>query len=59
MRIEMSHLRDQNINFAVFKTDARTRNNQDRDVLLRQLTADARRKNLRVDKSALVFEEAG
>lgn len=59
MRIEMAHLQDQGINFAVFAADARTHGDRDRQALLGRLMLEARRNNLRVDKAALAFEEHG
>lgn len=59
MRIEMAHLQAQGINFAVFNADANDRTNAGRQRLLGQLMAKARRNNLRVDKAALAFQEAG
>ena len=59
MRIEMAHLRVQGINFAVFKADAKDHTKAGRQQLLGELVAEARRNNLRVDKAALVFSEAG
>ena len=59
MRIEMAHLRTQGIDFAVFAADANDHTNAGRQQLLGQLVAQARRNNLRVDKAALAFDEAG
>ncbi len=59
MRIEMAHLQAQGINFAVFAADANDRTNAGRQRLLGQLVAKARGNNLRVDKAALAFQEAG
>ena len=59
MRIEMAHLHAQGINFAVFAADANDRTNAGRQRLLGQLVAKARGNNLRVDKAALAFQEAG
>lgn len=59
MRIEMAHLQAQGINFAVFNADANDRTKASRQRLLGQLVAKARGNNLRVDKAALVFQEAG
>jgi hypothetical protein len=59
MRIEMAHLRAQGINFAVFAADATDRTNAGRQRLLGQLVVKARGNNLRVDKAALAFQEAG
>ena len=59
MRIEMAHLRAQGINFAVFNADANDQTNAGRQQLLGQLVAKARRNNMRVDKAALAFQDAG
>lgn len=59
MTINMAHLQDQGINFAVFEADAVCRTQSGRQKLLAQLTARARASGLRVDKSALAFEEFG
>ena len=59
MRIEMAHLRDQGINFAVFGADASNHTDAGRQTLLAQLVAAARRNRLRVDKAALAFQESG
>lgn len=59
MRIEMAHLRDQGINFAVFAADAANRSDSGRQALLAQLVAKARGNSLRVDKAALAYQEAG
>ena len=59
MRIEMAHLRDQGIDFAVFNAEAPSRTGVDRQALLRQLTAAARGNGLKVDKAALAFDESG
>jgi len=59
MRIEMAHLRAQGISFAVFAADANDRTSAGRQQLLGQLVAKARLNNLRVDKAALAFQEAG
>ncbi len=59
MRIDMAHLRDQGIDFAVFAADARTRAAADRQALLSRLVREARRNGLRIDKAALAFAEAG
>jgi hypothetical protein len=59
MRIEMAHLRTQGIDVAVFAADANDRTSASRQCLLGELVAQARRKNLRVDKAALAFQEAG
>jgi hypothetical protein len=59
MHIQMAHLRDQGINFAVFAADAPSRTAPDRSALLSRLVVAARQAHLRVDKSALAFSEGG
>jgi hypothetical protein len=59
MQIEMAHLRDQGIDFAVFNADATNHSDDGRRELLGQLTGAARRNRLKVDKAALAFEEFG
>jgi hypothetical protein len=59
MRIEMAHLRDQGISFAIFAADAANHTDSARKVLLSQLVARARGNRLRVDKAALAYQEAG
>lgn len=59
MRIEMAHLRTQGMSFAVFAADATDHTSAGRQRLLGRLVAKARGNNLRVDKAALVFQEAG
>jgi hypothetical protein len=59
VRIQMAHLRDQDINFAVFAADAARPHRQGRQVLLAELVAKARDNRLRVDKAALAYQEAG
>lgn len=59
MRIEMAHVRDQGINFAVFGADATNHTDAGRQTLLAQLVDAARRNRLRVDKAALAFQESG
>ena len=59
MRIQVAHLRDQGINFAVFAADAPSRTATDRNALLSRLVAAARHAHLRVDKAALAFNESG
>lgn len=64
MKINFAHLRERAvnggwINFAVFDADATTKLNSDRNRLLNQLTIKARASGLRVDQSALAFEENG
>ena len=59
MRIQVAHLSDQGINFAVFAADAPSHTPTDRSTLLSQLVLEARRARLRVDKAALAFNEGG
>jgi hypothetical protein len=59
MRIEMAHLRDQGIDFAVFNADATNHSDSGRQTLLSQLIVTARRNRVKVDKAALAFEEFG
>lgn len=59
MRINFAHLRDQGIDFAVFDADAISRSNVDRNRLLADLTARARRTGLSIQKSALAFAANG
>lgn len=59
MRVEMAHLRTQGMSFAVFAADANDHASAGRQGLLGWLVAKARGNNLRVDKAALVFHEAG
>lgn len=59
MVINFAHLRTQNIDFAVFDADAASRTDRDRTKLLAQLTSQARSSGLRIQKSALAFQENG
>lgn len=59
MRIEMAHIQEQGINFAVFNADATNHTDADREALLRRLVTEARRNRLRVEKAALAFKEGG
>jgi hypothetical protein len=59
MTINFAHLRTQSIDFAVFDADAASRTDRDRAKLLAQLTNKARASGLRVQKSALAFQEGG
>jgi len=54
-QVQMAHLRDQGIDFAVFGADAPSRTRQDRADLLAQLTGIARLQGLKIDKSALAY----
>ena len=55
----MSHTQIQGINVAVFQADARTHANSDRKTLLADLTMKARQSGLRVQKSALAYNNYG
>jgi hypothetical protein len=59
MRIQMAHLRDQGIDFAVFAADAANHTDAGRQALLAGLVAKARGSRLQVDKAALAYQEAG
>lgn len=61
MRINMAHLRERSttggyINFAIFDAKSTSNNNIE---LLHQLTSKARNNGLRVDQSALAYDESG
>lgn len=58
-KVEVAHLRDQGIDFAVFNADAPSRMDRDRAGLLARLTMCARQAGLRIDKSALASREGG
>jgi hypothetical protein len=57
MRINMAHLRDQGIDFAVFDADARSHTDRDRALLLQRLMATAQGTGLKVDKAVLAFAQ--
>ncbi len=57
--INMAHLRDQGIDFAVFEADTVARTPHSRQALLNDLTGRARAEGLNVDKAALAFVEGG
>ena len=59
MRIEMAHIQEQGINFAVFNADATNHTDAGRQALLGRLIIAAQRNRLRVEKAALAFEEGG
>jgi hypothetical protein len=64
MVIKFSHLRDRSTNggwidFAVFQADANSKTRTARNQLLAQLTMAARAQGLKIDQSALAFEEHG
>lgn len=54
-QIEMAHIRDQGIDFAVFNAEARCGTDSGRASLLVELTQRARTAGLNVDKSALAY----
>lgn len=61
MKIKFAHLKHPavgggHINFAVF--DAKS-TNDNHSVVLKELTAEARRNGLKIDQSALIFEQHG
>ncbi len=62
MKINLAHLRERStsggsINFVVFDARSRSGTNADNDSLLAQLTASARASGLKVDQSALAFNQ--
>lgn len=57
MQVNVAHLRDQGINFAVFDADAQSRLDSDRAGVLQQLVVSARRTGLKIDKAALAFRQ--
>lgn len=64
MRVNLAHLREHArsggwINFAVFEARSSSGARDDNAQLLAELTAKARRANLRVDQSALAFMSGG
>lgn len=59
MKVQLAHLRDQGMDFAVFDADAKHRTRQARSKLLADLTRSAVASGLRVQKSALAFNEGG
>jgi hypothetical protein len=59
MTIRMAHLHPQGTDFAVFDADASSRLDSDRARLLADLTRRGRAAGLRIDKSALAFNEGG
>jgi hypothetical protein len=58
-QINLAHVHTQGIDIAVFGADATTNSDSDRANVLQDLTLTARRKGLKVDKSALAFVRAG
>ncbi len=64
MRVNVAHIRERAqsggwIDFAVFDARASSGTRDDNARLLAQLTARARRSNLRVDQSALAYSAGG
>jgi hypothetical protein len=55
VQINFAHLNHRGINFVVFEADARSHTTQGRSQLLGDLTLEARRLGLRVDKAALAY----
>lgn len=64
MRIRFAHLREHSVsggwvNFAVFEAKSISGSNSDNSTLLAQLTSKVRVMGLRVDQSALAFNQSG
>lgn len=59
MRIQMAHLMDQGVNFAIFGADAANHTDTGRRALLAGLVAKAKVNHMRLDKAALAYDEAG
>jgi hypothetical protein len=59
MRINLSHVRIQGVDCAVFDADATSRSTPDRTALLNRLTIQARLNGLHVVKSALAYASGG
>lgn len=57
MQVNLAHLRNQGIDFAVFEADAQSRLDSDRAGVLQQLVFSARRAGLKIDKAALAFRQ--
>jgi hypothetical protein len=57
MKVQMAHLRDQGIDFAIFDANARSNLDSDRATLLHDLVSSARGAGLKVDKAALTFRQ--
>jgi hypothetical protein len=55
--INFAHLNHGGINFVVFDADASSGTQQRRSQLLSELTSEARRLGLRVDKAALAYRK--
>ena len=64
MRIQFAHLRERStsggdINFAVFEASSTSNSDSARSQALAQLTLHAKASGLRVDQSALAYNESG
>jgi hypothetical protein len=59
MNVQLAHLRDQGIDFAVFAADARQRTASARSELLAELVCAARGSGLKIDKAALCYRSGG
>lgn len=59
MKVNLAHLQDQGIDFAVFEADAASKTEIARNQVLSQLISAARAAGLKVDKGALAFTENG
>lgn len=59
MKVKLTHLHTQGIDFAVFDADARIDSDAARANVLRELTVAARNAGLKIDKSALAFVRLG
>jgi len=57
--VELSHVNIQGVNCAVFAADSINHSSSGRSGLLRELTIEARRSGLAVEKSALAYTEFG
>lgn len=57
MKIRMAHVRIQGINVAVFEANARDDTDAGRARLLAELSDQARREGLRVEKAALAYRD--
>lgn len=64
MKINVAHLRERStsggwIDFAIFEARSRSGNNSDNSKLLDQLTTQARAAGLKIDQSALAYNQNG
>ena len=64
MQVNMAHLRERSttggwVNFAVFDARSSSGSDSDNNILLSQLTSQARASGLKVDQSALAFKQGG